>query len=363
MNTAAVIRFPKPPPIKGAIVNIQKNEDGYTPLPNFICDEGYLAILSGEAIKCLVFLNRHINGFHIDQKAMGEVLVMKITGIKDNRTIRKYMAELARYQLVEIHKENGKKNTYSLTFSERLSIKPVAQHVTGLHESTNPKPSTPHEPSTSNAVTSHATTPVAQHVPTTSDTACHSVKEIYLKENLKKEKRDLLVDNSQTEMFCDSVKYHTDNSNLYSLRELASEYPIQTDLKTQAKNLNSELSDEFIFAELKNFAQWSTSRDKTTAQGWMNYWIYRIQKLKTPKAKSQKPTKPKSKGLSDPQINFFASKLCNHHEFASMYSGVGESHKEFEIRVATTLRNPKNIVNWASYLHDVGFVGTLEGFA
>ena len=182
-------------------------------------------------------------------------------------------------------------------------------------------------------------------------------------DSLEFKKNTLPVDNSQTEMFCDSVKYHTDNSNLYSLRELASEYPIQTDLKTQAKNLNSELSDEFIFAELKNFAQWSTSRDKTTAQGWMNYWIYRIQKLKTPKAKSQKPTKPKSKGLSDPQINFFASKLCNHHEFASMYSGVGESHKEFEIRVATTLRNPKNIVDWASYLHDVGFVGTLEDFA
>lgn len=39
---------------------------------------------------------------------MGEALVMKVTGIRDNRTIRKYMAELAKYQLVSIYKETGK---------------------------------------------------------------------------------------------------------------------------------------------------------------------------------------------------------------------------------------------------------------
>jgi hypothetical protein len=42
---------------------MSKKEDGYTPLPNFVCDEGYLAVLSGEAIKCLVLLNRHIKAF------------------------------------------------------------------------------------------------------------------------------------------------------------------------------------------------------------------------------------------------------------------------------------------------------------
>lgn len=189
---AQVISFPKPSLTKGAVVNIRKGEDGFTPLPNFICDEGYLAVLSGDAIKCLIFLNRHINGFHIDQKAMGEILVMKITGIKDKRTIRKYMTELARYQLVEIHKENGKSNIYSITYSERLPTKPVTSHATGQSQFNTSQPVAPHVPSTSNAVTSHATAPVTQHVPTTSDTACHSVKETYLKENIKNKKRTFL---------------------------------------------------------------------------------------------------------------------------------------------------------------------------
>ena len=347
MSTAALINFPKPSLAKGVNVNIHKGEDGYTPLPNFICDEGYLAVLDGEAIKCLIFLNRHIKGFHLSNKGMSEALVKKITGIKDGRTVQKYMSQLAHYQLVRIDKERGKSNVYFLTFDERLPT----QHVGTFN------------PPAQNVPTSHVGGLPTQHVGTTTYMACGSVKERYLKENIKNKKRDLLVDNLETELFSDSVEYHPNNSNLYSLRELTSVYPVQTDLKTQAKNLNSELSDEFIFAELKNFAQWSTSRNKTTAQGWMNYWIYRIQNLKTPKAKSQKPNKPKSKGLSDPQINFFASKLCNHHEFASMYSNIGESQKEFETRVSVNLRNPKNIVEWASYLHDVGFVGTTEDFA
>ena len=363
MNTAAVIRFPKPSLLKGAVVNIRKGEDGFTPLPNFICDEGYLAVLSGDAIKCLIFLNRHINGFHIDQKAMGEILVMKITGIKDKRTIRKYMTELARYQLVEIHKENGKSNIYSVTYSERLPVKPVTPHVTGCHESTNQKPVASHVPSTSNAGTSHVTAPVAPHAPTTSDMPCHSVKETYLKENIKNKKKDFPVDNSESEMFGDSVKYHSDNSNLYTLRELASQYPVQSDLQAQAKDLNAELSDEIILAELKGFAQWSTGRSKTTAQNWMNFWIYRIQNLKVPKAKSQKPNKPKSKGLSDSQINYFVSELCNYGSFASKFSNAGEPQKSFEARISANLRNPEHIKKYGPYLHELGFVVDLEDFA
>ena len=362
-ESGQVISFPKPSLLQEAIVNTQKNEDGYTPLPNFVCDEGYLAVLSGDAIKCLIFLNRHINGFHIGQKAMGEILVMKITGIKDKRTIRKYMTELARYQLVEIHKENGKSNIYSITYSERLPIKPVTSHATGQSQFNTSQPVASHVPSTSNAVTSHATAPVAQHVPTTSDMPCHSVKETYLKENIKDKKKNLPVDKSESNDFLDSIEYHRDNQNLYTLRELASQYPVQSDFKAQAKSENSELTDEFIFAELKNFAQWSTGREKTTAQGWMNYWIYRIQKLKIPKAKSQKPNKPKSKGLSDSQINYFVSELCNYGSFASKFSNAGEPQKSFEARISANLRNPEHIKKYGPYLHELGFVVDLEDFA
>ena len=184
-------------------------------------------------------------------------------------------------------------------------------------------------------------------------------------DSLDNKKKNLPVDNLETEMFGDSVKYHGDNSNLYTLRELASVYSIQSDLQTQAKNLNSELTDEFISDELKNFAQWATSREKTTAQGWMNYWIYRIQKLSKPKSKAV--NKPKSasgtKKLSDSQVNLFVKKLCNYAAFQSMYSNTGESQTAFEVRISKNIREPKNIVAWASYLHDVGFIGQVDDFS
>ena len=349
MNTAQVIPFKKPSQSKqvaGGNMYSDRFVQGHVMSSRLYRKEVW-PFISDAARNVYAELENRINGHlkETDYVSYSQLQGSDLDGARQlgRKTVSAGLKELIKYEVVTVI-SSGKQGMKLYRLNE-VSLKDRFTKGTS-------SPSTPVPPV--NQTSSPSTPPTSSLGEHTIDTSLDS---------LEFKKNTPPVDNSQTEMFCDSVKYHTDNSNLYSLRELASEYPIQTDLKTQAKNLNSELSDEFIFAELKNFAQWSTSRDKTTAQGWMNYWIYRIQKLKTPKAKSQKPTKPKSKGLSDPQINFFASKLCNHHEFASMYSGVGESHKEFEIRVATTLRNPKNIVDWASYLHDVGFVGTLEDFA
>ena len=110
---------------------MSKKEDGYTPLPNFVCDEGYLAVLSGEAIKCLVLLNRHIKGFHEENKTIGESLILKLTGFKDKRTVRKAMSDLAKYNLVSITKTLGKATSYEVTFESRLSIELVTSNDTG----------------------------------------------------------------------------------------------------------------------------------------------------------------------------------------------------------------------------------------
>ena len=346
MNTAQVIPFKKPSQSKqvaGGNMYSDRFVQGHVMSSRLYRKEVW-PFISDAARNVYAELENRINGHlkETDYVSYSQLQGSDLDGARQlgRKTVSAGLKELIKYGVVTVI-SSGKQGMKLYRLNE-VSLKDRFTKGT----------STPVPPV--NQTSSPSTPPTSSLGEHTIDTSLDS---------LEFKKNTPPVDNSQTEMFCDSVKYHTDNSNLYSLRELASEYPIQTDLKTQAKNLNSELSDDFIFSELKNFAQWSTSRDKTTAQGWMNYWIYRIQKLKTPKAKSQKSTKPKSKGLSDPQINFFASKLCNHHEFASMYSGVGESHKEFEIRVATTLRNPKNIVDWASYLHDVGFVGTLEDFA
>ncbi|MFI8146065.1 replication protein [Acinetobacter sp. ABJ_C5_2] len=152
---------------------MSKKEDGYTPLPNFVCDEGYLAVLSGEAIKCLVLLNRHIKGFHEENKAIGESLILKLAGFKDKRTVRKAMSDLAKYNLVKITKTLGKATSYEVTFEERLSLELVASDVTG----------------TSKVVTSNAPRLVASDVTGTSNIKCHSVKEkkINLKESEQQE--------------------------------------------------------------------------------------------------------------------------------------------------------------------------------
>lgn len=152
---------------------MSKKEDGYTPLPNFVCDEGYLAVLSGEAIKCLVLLNRHIKGFHEENKAIGESLILKLTGFKDKRTVRKAMSDLAKYNLVSITKTLGKATSYKVTFESRLSVELVTSNDTGALK----------------AVTSNVPRLVTSNDTGTSNIKCHSVKEkkINLKESEKQQ--------------------------------------------------------------------------------------------------------------------------------------------------------------------------------
>jgi len=180
---------------------------------------------------------------------------------------------------------------------------------------------------------------------------------------LENKENSVPVDKSKSNDFLEAIEYHREDRKLYSLRELSNVYTIKTDFTAQAKSENSELTDEFILSELRGFVQWATNRENTTAQGWMNYWIFRVQKLSKPKTKTQKPKQPKKKNLSDAQVEYFAAKLTDFHEFASMYANVGETHKAFTLRVASRLRDPKQVREWGTYLNEVGFVGDLEDFA
>lgn len=206
----------------------------------------------------------------------------------------------------------------------------------------------------------------ANHFPNESETTSLGKVTIDNKNSLDNKKKKFAVDNSESELFSNSIQYHQDDNELYTLRELANRYTIKSDFGSEAKKINSNLTDAQIFDELKNFAQWSTSRESTTAQGWMNYWIYRIQKLSTtkPKASSRTRSKPKdAKNLSISQIDMFSKKLCNLPDFACTYANTGETQKQFESRIAEKLTDPNNLKHWASYLRDVGFVGNLEGMA
>jgi len=118
-------------------------------------------------------LNRHIKGFHEENKAIGESLILKLAGFKDKRTVRKAMSDLAKYNLVSITKTLGKATSYEITFESRLSIELVTSNDT----------------STSKVVTSNAPRLVTSNDTGTSSIKCHSVKEkkINLKESAQQE--------------------------------------------------------------------------------------------------------------------------------------------------------------------------------
>lgn len=285
-----VVKFPK----KGQ--ETMAKEEGYTPLPNFICDEGYLAALDGYSIKLLVLLNRHIVGFHKASEAIGEALVMKISGIDDKRTIRKYMAELAKFGLVSIIKRKGKRTTYQLTFEKRIAVQVVTQHVT--------TPVTPHVPSTPHALgTRHDTRAVTSHVPTTSDMACHPVKEIPLNK-----KENVVVDNNaekfkpQNKPILNFIEYYPSDPKSYSLKDLCQIHSVESDFKAQAKVSFANLSDEIIQNQFSELCQWSLTASKLTSQKWMSTWIKFLKSAK-PIASPVPQTASKPKPYNSKNVN------------------------------------------------------------
>ncbi|MBI1450401.1 hypothetical protein IL972_00415 [Acinetobacter sp. FL51] len=341
MNTATVIHFPKPQEKMQEARNMYSDKfvQGYVMSSRLYRKEVY-PFLSDAARNVYAELENRINGHNKEsdfvsysQLQGGELVGSRKMG---RTTVSNALQELIKLGVITVI-ANGKQGMKSYRLNE-ISLKDRFTSKTSLI--TRPvykqdQTSTASEPVTSTA---------------TGHTIDNSIEPLEFK------KRTSLVDNSKTEMFSDSVKYHEDNKNQYSLRELASTYTIQTDLANQAKQIDPKLDDAKIMSELKNFAQWSVGREKTTAQGWMNYWIYRIQKLSAPKAKTSKPAKAKSKGLSDAQLNYFASGLCNFGTFASLYSNVGETQKSFEARINANLRKPDYAKTYGPYLAELGFV-------
>lgn len=275
---AQVINFPKPSLIQEAIVDTRK-EDGFTPLPNFICDEGYLAILDGEAIKCLVFLNRYIKGFHLPNKGMSETLIKKITGIKDGRTVQKYMSQLAHYQLVKIEKERGKSNIYFLTFEDRLPT----QHVGTLNAPTQQVP------------TSDVGGVPTQHAGGSTYMACGSDKEKDLKENIKDNNYKAPAEFvPQDRGALNFVDYFSEDPKLYTLKDLSGTYPIKHDFMAQAAVSFPNLSQEVVLVQLKELAQWSVGQPARISQKWMTTWLNWLKNYQAPKPKAEKPKSGKN---------------------------------------------------------------------
>lgn len=110
---------------QGEVIEFPKHErqvmspkaEGFTPMPNFLVDERYIAELPAEAVKLLVILNRHIVGYQESEKAFSTSLAMELAGIKDERTATKYLKVLAEWNLVIPKKSRGKTTVYCLNFT------------------------------------------------------------------------------------------------------------------------------------------------------------------------------------------------------------------------------------------------------
>ncbi|ENU83065.1 hypothetical protein F974_01897 [Acinetobacter sp. CIP 102159] len=351
MNTAPVIQFPKPQQEQQEAsrgMYSDRFKKGYVMSSRLYREEVY-PFISDAARNVYAELENRINGHNKESDFVSYSQLQGDSSLKGARllsrpTVSKALKELIDFGVVTIGStgKQGKKsyrlNEISLKdrFTNKTSV--VSKPVKLVHQDrfTN---------KTKTSVVSKLT--------------------IYNKNSLDNKKKKLPVDNLESEMFGNSVEYHQDDKKIFTLRELANRYTVKSDFITQAQKQNSQLTDELILAELKNFVQWSTTREKTTAQGWMNYWIYRIQKLSTPKPKNtaKANTSPGTKNLTDPQISMFSRKLCALPDFACTYANSGESQKNFESRIAVKLRDPENLKHWASYLRDVGFIGNVEGKA
>ena len=295
-GSAQVIAFPKPSLIQEAIVDTRKTEDGFTPLPNFICDEGYLSVLDGDAIKCLMFLNRYIRGFHLNSKGMSETLIKKITGIKDGRTVQKYMSQLAKYQLIKIQKEKGKSNVYFLTFEDRLPT----QHVGTFHVPTQEVP------------TSDVGGVPTQHAGSSTYMACGSDKEKDLKENIKennnyKAPSDFVPQDRGALNF---IEYHLEDRKLYTLKDLFGTYPVKKDFMAQAAVSSPKLSQEIVLGQLYKLCEWSSGKPERTSQAWMVTWLKWLRNYQPAKHQAPKTSKKSNSNLN---VNDAWKNQATHH--------------------------------------------------
>lgn len=314
-----------------AIANIgtevQPMTQGFTPLPNFIVDERYLTVLSGEAVKCLIVLNRHIAGHHFEERALGAGFFKDLTGVQDVRTIRKAINELVEYQLITSQKELGKSRIYTLTFNNRKVVVEVER---------TKKPRTPKAPSTPNVATSDDTRPLTQDdtspitydVATSNDTSsisctttsdisctstssmgCTSDKEI-LKENIKENNNssNTVLENTQGQKPIQFVTYHVENQKNYNLIELVSEYPnCSLDFIQVAKDRFQDLSELDFENLMQGFGDYFSGKpqNKNTPSLWMTKWLTWVKRNKHDlnqrrvAEKPQAPTKHNPRNVND----------------------------------------------------------------
>ena len=273
---AVVVPFPK----QGQQTMSDK-QDGFTPLPNFLIDERYIAELPDQCVTILVVLNRHLNQKGNNVRAFSISLAQELCGFKDSRTAEKYLKVLVEWQLAIAIKPRGKVSLYSLNFT---NPKPTKYLLSKQLPTCNVGTLPPQDVGACDVPTEqppsyHVGTLPTQHEGT--PPPCHGG----LIKNSNKE-----LNKSEEEGACEKiepvqqqekinpsqffVEYKNEDWTSYSFKQVTEKYPsaIQ-DFISQGEAIFTDLSKTEILEELKKMSTWSVSAFKRTPQKWMVVWL------------------------------------------------------------------------------------------
>ena len=335
----------------------QDHEYAYTPLPNFLVDDGYLAALSPNAVVVLLIINRHTKGFHKSKRSMSLETIMELAGVVDVRTVRKAINELKSFGLLEVNMRIGSTSLFGLTFDKRKALKTTAKDEQPLAQ--------------------YVPSPLTNNVGSTPDINCAPLKENSLKENIKeKNKKGWLVLEKIKQQIFDvnsSIDFEKIKTASWFNRELNQFENFNADKHHSDDTMQYLFADKLIEAYLKaervnNQIEYQKSKKQSAP-------VKPNSSTEKPKAKAkpvvpvidhreQQTTvtadKPKNNRtsplLSYKQVGFFAKKLAEYNPFASKHAEPGEQPKDLEQRLRMKLGSPDYALSILKHLQAVGYV-------
>lgn len=280
MNTAQVIPFKKPSqPAQGAGKNMysDKFDQGYVMSSRLYRKEVW-PFISDAARNVYAELENRINGHNkeSDFVSYSQLQGGDLPGARKmgRTTVSTALQELVKLGVISVI-ASGKQGMKSYRLNE-ISLKDrftnKTSTVTGL-VSQQDQNGTASEPVTS-PVTGHT-------IDTPIDTPIES-----LEDNKNKAPAEFQPQDRGALNFID---YHSEDSKLYSLKDLSGTYPIKQDFMAQAAVSFPELSQAIVLEQLKELAQWSVGQPERISQKWMTTWLNWLRNYQPAKPKTEKP--------------------------------------------------------------------------
>lgn len=264
-------------PAQGLVVPFPKKErltmtgieEGYTRLPNLLIDSEIMADLSDKAFKCLMFILRQTVGFGRNSHTISITQFQKYCGFKKRDTAISAIQELEVCSLVEVVRKKGCLNVYSLTLNQYRKTGLVPSNGTSTIKRGESSP-----------VKGDGSSTVER------DTIKENFKE-NIKENNKNKAPSEFVPQDRGAL--NFIDYHSEDSKLYSLKDLSGTYPIKQDFMAQAAVSFPKLSQDIVLEQLKELAQWSVGQPERISQKWMTTWLNWLRNYQPAKPKTEKP--------------------------------------------------------------------------